>query len=132
MNTEKITIGYKGMNDANPLITQRFGADPYAMVYKDRVYIYMTADAFEYNTDGSVKENTYSKIHRINIMVLSMRLHTQELQNGQKIHGRLPQRGKKLMEKINSFYTLQMEVVALAFCRQTVLRDHFAIRWERD
>ena len=68
MNTEKITIGYKGMNDANPLITQRFGADPYAMVYKDRVYIYMTADAFEYNTDGSVKENTYSKIHQINII----------------------------------------------------------------
>ena len=28
-----ITKGYKGINDTNPLMTQRFGADPYAMVY---------------------------------------------------------------------------------------------------
>lgn len=67
MDIEKITItkGYKGVEDTNPLITQRFGADPYAMIYKDRVYIYMTADAFAYDIDGSVKENTYSKIHQI-------------------------------------------------------------------
>lgn len=70
MYTEKITItkGCKGVEDTNPLMTQRFGADPYAMVYKDRVYIYMTADAFEYDTDRSIKENTYSKIHQINII----------------------------------------------------------------
>ncbi|MDE6919925.1 MAG: hypothetical protein K2P89_08500, partial [Lachnospiraceae bacterium] len=63
-----ITKGYKGINDTNPLMTQRFGADPYAMVYKDRVYIYMTADAFEYDSVKSVKENTYSKIHQINVI----------------------------------------------------------------
>jgi len=70
MDTEKITInkGYKGVEDTNPLMTQRFGADPYAMVYKDRVYIYMTADAFEYDADGNVTENTYSKIHQINVI----------------------------------------------------------------
>lgn len=70
MDTGKITItkGYKGVDDTNPLMTQRFGADPYAMVYRDRVYIYMTADVFEYNTDGNVKENTYSKIHQINMI----------------------------------------------------------------
>lgn len=70
MDTGKITLtkGYKGMEDTNPLMTQRFGADPYAMVYKDRVYIYMTADAFEYETDGSIKENSYSKIHQINVI----------------------------------------------------------------
>lgn len=70
MNTEKITIasGYKGVEDTNPLITQRFGADPYAMIYKDRVYIYMTADAFEYDMDKNIKENTYSKIHQINVI----------------------------------------------------------------
>lgn len=70
MGTEKIAItkGFKGMEDTNPLMTQRFGADPYAMVYKDRVYIYMTADAFEYEADGSIKENTYSKIHQINVI----------------------------------------------------------------
>ena len=70
MDTGKIALAKacKGLEDTNPLMTQRFGADPYAMVYKDRVYIYMTADAFEYETDGSIKENTYSKIHQINVI----------------------------------------------------------------
>ncbi|MBP1967880.1 ABC-type phosphate transport system substrate-binding protein, partial [Paenibacillus aceris] len=28
----------------NPLFTQKFGADPFAMVYNGRVYVYMTND----------------------------------------------------------------------------------------
>ena len=44
-----VTKSLKGIEDTNPLMTQRFGADPYAMVYGDRVYLYMTADAFEYD-----------------------------------------------------------------------------------
>lgn len=52
----------------NPLMTQRFGADPYAMVYDGRVYIYMTADAYEYNEDGSIGTNTYSQIKSINVI----------------------------------------------------------------
>lgn len=63
----EVTEAYKGLEDANPLMTQRFGADPYAMEYNGRVYFYMTADAFEYE-DGEVRENTYSKIHRINVI----------------------------------------------------------------
>lgn len=58
---------YKGLEDANPLMTQRFGADPYAMEYDGRVYFYMTADAFEYE-GGEVRENTYGKIHQINVI----------------------------------------------------------------
>ena len=42
----------------NPLYTQRFGADPGFMVYKDRLYVYTTNDAFEYN-GSSLKENSY-------------------------------------------------------------------------
>lgn len=61
------TESYKGLEDANPLMTQRFGADPYAMEYDGRVYFYMTADAFEYE-GGEVKENTYGKIHQINVI----------------------------------------------------------------
>lgn len=61
---------YKGILDTNPLMTQRFGADPYAMVYGDRVYFYMTADAFEYEGE-KVKDNTYSKIHQINVISTS-------------------------------------------------------------
>ena len=63
-----VTKSYKGMEDTNPLMTQRFGADPYAMVYEDRVYFYMTADAFEYDGAGKVVENTYGKIDQINVI----------------------------------------------------------------
>lgn len=58
----------KGVLYNNPLMTQKFGADPYAMVYDGRVYIYMTADALEYNADGSIGTNTYSKIKTINVI----------------------------------------------------------------
>lgn len=64
----QLTESYKGLEDTNPLMTQRFGADPYALVYEDRVYIYMTADAFEYGAYKKVEENTYSKINQINVI----------------------------------------------------------------
>lgn len=64
----ELTESYKGMDHANPLMTQSFGADPYAMVYGDRVYIYMTGDAFEYDGEGKVAENTYGKISQIRVI----------------------------------------------------------------
>lgn len=64
----KYTTGYKKFSDTNPIMTQRFGADPYAMVYEDRVYIYMTADAFEYDGSGEIAENSYSKIRSLNVV----------------------------------------------------------------
>lgn len=64
----KLTESYKGMDHANPLMTQSFGADPYAMVYEDRVYIYMTGDIFEYDTEGKIVENTYGQIHQIRVI----------------------------------------------------------------
>lgn len=63
-----LTEGYKKAAQTNPLMTQRFGADPYAMVYEDRVYFYMTADAPEYDEAGNITENTYSKIRSINVI----------------------------------------------------------------
>lgn len=60
--------GYKGAGENNPVMTQRFGADPYALVYDGRVYLYMTGDVLEYNFDGTVKNNTYSKINTINVV----------------------------------------------------------------
>lgn len=67
---ENITLAesYKGLDAANPLMTQRFGADPYAMVYGDRVYFYMTGDAFEHDAAGAIIENSYGKIDQINII----------------------------------------------------------------
>lgn len=59
---------FKGLEDTNPIMTQRFGADPYAMVYGDRVYFYMTADAFEYDASNNIKENSYSQIRSLNVV----------------------------------------------------------------
>ena len=59
---------YKGLEDTNPIITQCFGADPYAMVYGDTVYFYMTADVFEYDNKAQLKENSYGKINTIKVV----------------------------------------------------------------
>lgn len=59
---------YKNAWNTNPIMVQRFGADPYAMVYGDRVYFYMTADEFEYDAAGNIIENSYQKINTINVV----------------------------------------------------------------
>lgn len=64
----EVIMPNKSVIDNNPIITQRFGADPYAMVYGDKTYFYMTGDAFEYDKDGNVVENTYGAINTINVV----------------------------------------------------------------
>lgn len=54
--------------NGNPLISHRFGADPYALVYRDRVYLYMTADELEYDAEGQVKENSYASINKLAVI----------------------------------------------------------------
>lgn len=49
-------------------MTQRFGADPYALVYDDRVYLYMTGDIFIRNENEEIIENVYSQIDTINVV----------------------------------------------------------------
>lgn len=51
-----------------PVMTQRLGADPYAIVYDGRVYLYMTGDVVEYDGDGKVKDNSYGKINTLNVI----------------------------------------------------------------
>ena len=51
---------FEPVGDHNPIMTQRFGADPFAMIYKDRVYMYMTCDILTYDEAGKLTENTYS------------------------------------------------------------------------
>ena len=60
------TLKKPGLN--NPLMTQRLGADPYALVYDGRLYIYMTGDVVETNPDGTPRPNTYQKINTINVI----------------------------------------------------------------
>jgi len=58
----------KSFGNKNPLMTQRLGADPYALVYQDRVYIYMTGDVIEYGADKKAKNNSFGKINTINVI----------------------------------------------------------------
>ena len=55
-----IASSWKQDGENNPCTTQRFGADPGWMVYKGRLYLYTTADEFEYRSDGKMQENTYA------------------------------------------------------------------------
>lgn len=65
-NSIKVQTSYKKEGQNNPLYTQRFGADPGVMEYDGRVYVYMTNDVIEYDSDGNVVENTYNLVNKIN------------------------------------------------------------------
>jgi len=83
-----LQASYKKEGDNNPLFTQRFGADPGYLVWKDRLYVYTTNDVVEYNADGTVKENTYGQINKINCISSS------DLVNWTD-HGAIPAAGRK-------------------------------------
>ena len=53
---------------ANPLISHKFGADPWALEYDGRLYLYLTGDTSEYDDFGRLSENTYNKINTINLI----------------------------------------------------------------
>jgi arabinoxylan arabinofuranohydrolase len=62
----KLTEGYKNLENKNPILLQRFGADPYAMEYNGRVYVYTTNDNYDYDSDGKLIENNYGSIQSLN------------------------------------------------------------------
>ncbi len=64
----KPAASYKKDGENNPLYTQRFGADPGVMEYNGRVYVYMTNDVIEYDSNGNVAENTYALVNKINVI----------------------------------------------------------------
>lgn len=49
----------------NPIMTSRLTADPWAMEYNGRVYVYGTNDSQQYDAAGSA-DNNYSKIRTLN------------------------------------------------------------------
>ena len=61
-------ISYKKAGDHNPVMTQRFGADPWAMVYNDRVYLYMTGDEPAASEGEKPKTNDYSNIVTLRVL----------------------------------------------------------------
>lgn len=64
----KIKPSYKADSQGNPLITQAFGADPYAIEYKDRLYVYMTQDILMKDGKGEVINNNYSKVNSLRVI----------------------------------------------------------------
>lgn len=62
----KVSTSYKTMENHNPIMTQRFGADPFAMVYGDRIYVYMTNDTVQKDSNGAIQKNVYGKIQTLN------------------------------------------------------------------
>lgn len=58
----------KLLGNSNPLIDYDYGADPFALVYDGRVYLYMTADKLQYDTNGNVIDNDYSYINRLHVI----------------------------------------------------------------
>ena len=65
----------KAYGDVNPICLQRFGADPWGLVYKDRVYVYMTGDTFSLSSGtnllpdfSNLGPNTYSNINTIRVV----------------------------------------------------------------
>ena len=58
----------KLLGNSNPLIDYDYGADPFALVYDGRVYLYMTADKLQYDTDGNVIDNDYSYINKLHVI----------------------------------------------------------------
>ena len=58
----------KKLGYSNPLVTTDFGADPYAIVYDGRVYVYMTSDDYEYDAKGNLKDNSFNYIKTLRII----------------------------------------------------------------
>ena len=61
-------IVYKNIENHNPVMVQRFGADPWALVYKDRVYLYMTGDEPVSMNGEKPKTNDYSNIVTLRVL----------------------------------------------------------------
>ncbi|MDQ6417896.1 family 43 glycosylhydrolase [Paenibacillus sp. LHD-117] len=53
---------------ANPLMDHKLGADPYALVYDGRVYIYMSSDSYEYDENGNIKGNSFANLNKVHLI----------------------------------------------------------------
>lgn len=58
----------KQPGNSNPLMDHKLGADPFALTYNGRVYVYMSSDAYVYNSNGTVKDNDFSALNKINVI----------------------------------------------------------------
>lgn len=68
VNTDGLTQALKETGKNNPIAAQRFMADPYAIEYEGRVYVYGTNDSqsMQIGESGSIPNNSYSNINTLN------------------------------------------------------------------
>ena len=62
---EKLTKAYKDMGENNPISSDIFFADPTAVEYEGRLYIYGTNDSQEYNDKAGYGSNGYGSINTL-------------------------------------------------------------------
>jgi arabinoxylan arabinofuranohydrolase len=58
----------KKVGSSNPLMDHKLGADPYAITYNGRVYIYLSSDDYEFNTNGTIKDNSFNNLNRVFVL----------------------------------------------------------------
>lgn len=58
----------KTPGNGNPLMDHKLGADPFAMTYNGRVYLYMSSDAYEYDSSGKIKSNSFSNLNKVHVI----------------------------------------------------------------
>lgn len=63
VSTSVKTPGY-----GNPLRDYKLGADPYAVVFEGRVYIYLSSDEYMYDGEGNLIDNNFSQLNRVFVM----------------------------------------------------------------
>ena len=59
---QTMATGYKGSGNNNPISANVFCADPTALEYNGRMYVYGTNDSQEFVANGKKSDNTYGKI----------------------------------------------------------------------
>ncbi len=65
---QKFAKSFKGMDANNPLLANSFSADPTAIEYNGRVYVYMSNDSQEHAGRGDQDENKYTYITSLHII----------------------------------------------------------------
>lgn len=62
------TTAYKALDNHNPLMGHKFGADPFGMVDGDRLYIYMTDDHIYKSSGQPVGDGDYSDCKNVSVI----------------------------------------------------------------
>jgi len=66
--TAVLAKSLKEFRQGNPLMTQDFGADPNALVWDNRVYVYMTADTILRDAQGNISNYNYGSIREFRVL----------------------------------------------------------------